>query len=124
MGGAQTRKATAGAQPGRGGEGFLLRREIEHKALLPQVQALYTRATDYLVSNYKAISHQSSVRISQRITKAISQPMSHQSLVGNEELRQQEGVSKNKQERISRNKQDDTAEAQVRQHLCVMQNVA
>ena len=40
------------------------------------------------------------------------------------ELRQQEGVSKNKQERVSRNKQDDTAEAQVCQHLCVMQNVA
>ena len=62
LGGAQVRRATAGAQPGRGGEGCLLRREIEHKALLPQVQALYTRATDYLVSNYKAISHQSSVR--------------------------------------------------------------
>ena len=40
-------------------EGALTRREIEHKALLPQVQALYTRATYYLVSNYKAISHQS-----------------------------------------------------------------
>ena len=39
-------------------EGALMRREIEHKALLPQVQALYTRATYYLVSNYKAISHQ------------------------------------------------------------------
>ena len=38
--------------------GALLREEIEHKALLPQVQALYTRATYYLVSNYKAISHQ------------------------------------------------------------------
>ena len=38
--------------------GAQMRREIEHKALLPQVQALYTRATDYLVSNYKAISHQ------------------------------------------------------------------
>ena len=59
LGGAQTRRATAGAQPDRGGEGFLLRREIKHKALLPQVQALYTRATDYLVSNYRAISHQS-----------------------------------------------------------------
>jgi hypothetical protein len=35
-----------------------MRRGIEHKALLPQVQALYTRATYYLVSNYKAISHQ------------------------------------------------------------------
>ena len=58
LGGAQTRRATAGAQPDRGGEGFLLRREIEHKALLPQVQALYTRATYYLVSNYKTISHQ------------------------------------------------------------------
>ena len=41
-----------------------------------------------------------------------------------EELRQQEGVSKNKQKEVSRNKQDDMAEAQVRQHLCVMQNVA
>ena len=39
--------------------GALVKREIEHKALLPQVQALYTRATYYLVSNYKAISHQS-----------------------------------------------------------------
>ena len=38
--------------------GAQVRREIEHKALLPQVQALYTRATYYLVSNYKAISHQ------------------------------------------------------------------
>ena len=38
--------------------GTLVKREIEHKALLPQVQALYTRATYYLVSNYKAISHQ------------------------------------------------------------------
>ena len=38
--------------------GAQMRREIEHKALLPQVQALYTRATNYLVSNYKAISHQ------------------------------------------------------------------
>ena len=38
--------------------GAQVRREIEHKALLPQVQALYTRATDYLVSNYKAISYQ------------------------------------------------------------------
>ena len=50
-------EVTAGAQPGRRGEGCLLREEIEHKALLPQGQALYTRATDYLVSNYKAISH-------------------------------------------------------------------
>ena len=58
LGGAQIRRATAGAQPDRRGEGFLLRREIEHKALLPQVQALYTRTTNYLVSNYKAISHQ------------------------------------------------------------------
>ena len=41
-----------------------------------------------------------------------------------EELCQQEGVSKNKQEEISGNKQDDMAEAQVRQHLCVMRNVA
>ena len=39
-------------------KGHLLKREIKHKALLPQVQALYTRATYYLVSNYKAISHQ------------------------------------------------------------------
>ena len=62
-------------------EGHRGEEEIKHKALLPQVQALYTRATDYLVSDYKAISHQSSVRISQRITKAISQPMSHQSSV-------------------------------------------
>ena len=38
--------------------GTQVKREIEHKALLPQVQALYTRATDYLVSNYKTISHQ------------------------------------------------------------------
>ena len=38
--------------------GTLMKREIEHKALLPQVQALYTRATYYLVSNYKTISHQ------------------------------------------------------------------
>ena len=38
--------------------GAQAKREIEHKALLPQVQALYTRATNYLVSNYKAISHQ------------------------------------------------------------------
>ena len=58
-----------------------MKREIEHKALLPQVQALYTRATYYLVSSYKTISHQSSVRISHRITKAISQPMSHRSSV-------------------------------------------
>jgi hypothetical protein len=40
------------------GRGTGIRQEIEHKALLPQVQALYTRATYYLVSNYKAISHQ------------------------------------------------------------------
>ena len=39
------------------GRGTGMRQEIEHKALLPQVQALYTRATDYLVSSYKAISH-------------------------------------------------------------------
>ena len=45
----ETRTGLGGAQA---------KREIEHKALLPQVQALYTRATDYLVSNYKAISHQ------------------------------------------------------------------
>ena len=38
--------------------GAQVKREIEHKALLPQVQALYTRATYYLVSDYKAISHQ------------------------------------------------------------------
>ena len=38
-------------------EGHRGEEEIEHKALLPQVQALYTRATYYLVSNYKAISH-------------------------------------------------------------------
>ena len=57
LGGAQMRRGTAGAQPDRRGKVSLLRREIEHKALLPQVQALYTRATDYLVSNYKAISH-------------------------------------------------------------------
>ena len=50
--------------------------------------------------------------------------MSHQSSVSEEELRQQERVIKNKQEGVSKNKQDDTAEAQVRQHLCVMQNVA
>ena len=55
-----------------------MKKEIEHKALLPQVQALYTRATDYLVSNYKTISHQVRVKISQHITKAISQPMSYQ----------------------------------------------
>ena len=36
--------------------GAQMRREIKHKALLPQVQALYTRATHYLVSNYKALS--------------------------------------------------------------------
>ena len=45
-----------GTKTGLGGA--QAKREIEHKALLPQVQALYTRATDYLVSNYKAISHQ------------------------------------------------------------------
>ena len=39
-------------------EGHKGEEEIEHKALLPQVQALYTRATYYLVSNYKAVSHQ------------------------------------------------------------------
>ena len=39
-------------------EGHKGEEEIEHKALLPKVQALYTRATDYLVSNYKTISHQ------------------------------------------------------------------
>ena len=47
-----------GAQPGRRDARLLLRREIEHKALLSQVQALCTRATDYLVSNHKTISHQ------------------------------------------------------------------
>ena len=45
-----------GTRTGLGGAP--MRREIEHKALLPQVQALYTRATNYLVSNYKTISHQ------------------------------------------------------------------
>ena len=45
-----------GQETGLGGA--QMRREIEHKALLPKVQALYTRATYYLVSNYKAISHQ------------------------------------------------------------------
>ena len=40
------------------GRGARMRQEIEHKAQLLQVQALYTRATDYLVSDYKAISHQ------------------------------------------------------------------
>ena len=59
-----------------------------------------------------------------RVTKAISQPMSHQSSVSKGRMHQQEGVIRNKQERVSRNKQDDMAEAQVRQHLCVMQNVA
>ena len=49
--------------------------------------------------------------------------MSHQLSVSKEELRQQEGVIKNKQEEVSGNKQDDTAEAQVHQHLCVMQDV-
>ena len=50
----------SGIQEGTGTRlgGAQVRREIEHKALLPQVQALYTRATYYLVSNYKAISHQ------------------------------------------------------------------
>ena len=42
-------------------EGHYLRDEIEHKAQLLQVQALYTRATYYLVSNYKAISYQACV---------------------------------------------------------------
>ena len=46
-----------GTRTGLGGA--QVKREIEHKALLPQVQALYTRATNYLVSNYKAISHES-----------------------------------------------------------------
>ena len=45
-----------GTRTGLGGA--QVKREIKHKALLPQVQALYTRATYYLVSNYKAISHQ------------------------------------------------------------------
>ena len=58
VGGVQVRRATAGAPPDRGDKRLLLRREIEHKALLPQVQALYTRATYYLVSNYKTTSHQ------------------------------------------------------------------
>ena len=44
-----------GTRTGLGGA--QVKREIEHKALLPKVQALYTRATYYLVSNYKAISH-------------------------------------------------------------------
>ena len=68
----ETRTRLGGAQ---------VKREIEHKALLPQVQALYTRATYYLVSTIKlsVIRHES--RISQCITKAISQPMSHQSSV-------------------------------------------
>ena len=50
----------SGMQEGTGTRlgGAQMRREIEHKALLPQVQALYTRATYYLVSNYKTISHQ------------------------------------------------------------------
>ena len=48
--------------------GTRMRREIEHKALLPQVQALYTRATYYLVGNYKAISHQTSVSVSLRLS--------------------------------------------------------
>ena len=47
----------SGIQGGTGLGGAQVKREIEHKALLPQVQALYTRATYYLVSNYKAISH-------------------------------------------------------------------
>ena len=64
---------------------------------------------------------QGSVSVSLRLSVSLS-VISYQS--AREELRQQEGVSENKQERISRNKQDDTAEAQVRQHLCVMQNVA
>jgi hypothetical protein len=50
--------------------------------------------------------------------------MSHQLSVSKEELHQQERVIRNKQEEVSKNKQDDTAEAQVHQHLCVMQNVA
>ena len=50
----------SGMQGGTGTRlgGAQMKREIEHKALLPQVQALYTRATYYLVSNYKTISHQ------------------------------------------------------------------
>ena len=52
-----------------------MRQEIEHKAQLRKVQALYTKATYYLVSNYKAMSHQTRVRI--------SQPMNHQSSVCN-----------------------------------------
>ena len=56
--GAQSEALACKRGQGAGLEGALRRREIEHKALLPQVQALYTRATYYLVSNYKAISHQ------------------------------------------------------------------
>ena len=40
------------------GRGIGMRQEIEHKAQLLQVQALYTRATYYLVSIYKAMSYQ------------------------------------------------------------------
>ena len=50
----------SGIQEGTGTRlgGAQVKKEIEHKALLPKVQALYTRATNYLVSNYKATSHQ------------------------------------------------------------------
>ena len=59
-----------GTRTGLGGA--QMRREIEHKALLPQVQALYTRATHYLVSNYKAISHESrSVSVSLRLSVSL-----------------------------------------------------
>ena len=58
-GGAQGRIwATVGAQPNSYDSRGNREGEIEDKALLPQVQALYTRATYYLVSNYKTISHQ------------------------------------------------------------------
>ena len=56
------RRSGIQSETGTGLGGALLKREIEHKALLPQVQALYTRATYYLVSNYKAISHQALVK--------------------------------------------------------------
>ena len=53
-----TSERGSGMQEGTRLGGAQVKREIEHKALLPQVQALYTRATNYLVSNYKTISHQ------------------------------------------------------------------
>ena len=63
---------------------------------------------------------QESVIVSLRLSVSL-RVIGHQLAI--RELRQREGVSRNKQEGISRNKQDDTAEVQVRQHLCVMQNV-